>query len=340
MRPQDRVEAETIACGVPLRHFLHGLYRESVECRAALVDGEVAVVWGVLGPILASDARVWLFTSAAVERAPYAFFREVRLAVAAMLETRHTVVTTVTASYAQAIRFYEMVGFTAGPVYECGGGLVRDLTMRRRADAPPFIIYALPRSRTKWLSEFLSYKGWTCHHEAAIAMRSIEDVVRLFGAANTGAVETAAAHGAAILRHHLPGLKEVVVRRRLDDAVDAMLAVDVSGVATYDREALRAMLTRTARELDRISARHGVLTVEFDDLDREDVCRAIFEHCLPFAMAHGWWARLRDQNIQVDVRSVLTYFHRHREEIDGFKRACKTELRRLAYAGLVRKRAA
>jgi hypothetical protein len=40
----------------------------------------------------------------------------------------------------------------------------------------PFMIFALPRSRTAWLSEFLSYQGWTCWHEIAIQMRDFSEV--------------------------------------------------------------------------------------------------------------------------------------------------------------------
>ena len=31
-----------------------------------------------------------------------------------------------------------------------------------------FIVFAMPRSRSYWLSRFLSYEGWHCGHEEAL----------------------------------------------------------------------------------------------------------------------------------------------------------------------------
>jgi hypothetical protein len=53
-------------------------------------------------------------------------------------------------------------------------------------------------------------------------------------------------------------------------------------------------------------------------------------------MSYDWWAAHKDKNIQVDARSLLTYYHRNLPEIEAFKRTCKAELRRLAYAGVLR----
>jgi len=203
----------------------------------------------------------------------------------------------------------------------------------------PFIIYALPRSRTAWLARFLTYRDWTCHHEAALAMRSIDDLIALARRPNTGAAETAASLAWRILHHHVPDLRAVVVRRPADAVVEAMLRVDVAGVATYDRDKLRAGMARGARALDEISAQPGVLAVDYADLDREDACAAIFQHCLPYGFDRVWWGQWRSCNVQADVRSVLRYYHSNRAAVDGFKRTCWREMRRLAYAGLIERRA-
>lgn len=199
-----------------------------------------------------------------------------------------------------------------------------------------FIVHALPRSRTAWLATFLTYGGWTCLHEWAITMRSIEDVVKLFRTPNMGAAETAAGYGWQLLAHHVPELKTVVVRRPVADVVDAMMNVDVAGVAVYDRALLETTMVRGARVLDRISAQPGVLTVDFADLSRADTCAAVFEHCLPIPFDRGWFEHLKEKNIQADVKSVILYYHANREAVEGFKKTAKAELRRLAYAGHIR----
>lgn len=199
----------------------------------------------------------------------------------------------------------------------------------------PFLVCALARSRTAWLSAFLSYGGWACGHERAITMRDIPDVLDYFAQPRIGTVETAAAFGWDVLRYHVPHLRTVVVRRPVDEVVAAMMAVDVSGVATYDEGLLRSTIMRANRALDRIAAQPGVLAVDFADLDHEDACRAVFEHCLPFEFDRAWWLSLKDQNIQIDTRAHLLYYYQNRDAVERFKRLCMAEMTRLARAGLI-----
>jgi len=166
-------------------------------------------------------------------------------------------------------------------------------------------------------------------------MRSVDEAIDLLRRPFTGAAETAAGYGWQILHHHLPNLRAVVIRRPVDDVVEAMLRVDVEGVATYDRGILTSIMTRGDRELERISRQPGVLTVEYADLETEEACAAIFEKCLGKPFDKKWWEFLRGQKIEADVKAALRYYYAHQKEVAGFKKACKTELRHLAYSGLV-----
>lgn len=161
-------------------------------------------------------------------------------------------------------------------------------------------------------------------------MRGLEDVIALFQRPNTGAAETAAAPGWRLLAHHVPELRRVVVRRPVDDVVHSVMHMDTGGVATYDEATLLPLMTREARDLDRLAEQPGVLAIDYVDLEREDACAAVFEHCLPFRFDRGWWLSLRDRNIQADIAGKLRYYFAHREAIEGFKRTCKSELRRIA----------
>lgn len=198
-----------------------------------------------------------------------------------------------------------------------------------------FIVYALPRSRTAWLAAFLTYRDWACHHEVAIQMRSVADAVSFLRQPNTGTAETAAAQGFKIIQHHIPDIRSVVIRRPVADVVDAVLNVDVSGVATYDRGLLQRNMEHGARCLDRIT---GALVVDYADLHREDACAAIWEHCLPYSFDRARWEEMRAQNIQADTRAVLQYYFNNRDAVERFKAACKSEMRRLARAGLITNR--
>lgn len=204
----------------------------------------------------------------------------------------------------------------------------------------PFIIYALPRSRTAWMAQFLSYGDWTCHHEVAILMREVLDIPGLFAPGRVGAVETAAAQGWHLIDHYVPGIRSVVVRRPTDDVVRSMMAVDLRGVAVYDEARLRRIMAYGNRMLDQISARQGVLTLSFDDLGTEAGCARLFEFCLPYKFDLAWWLKQRGENVQVSVADMIEYYHANRQAIDGFKRACKLDLIRLRRNGQITKRAA
>lgn len=198
----------------------------------------------------------------------------------------------------------------------------------------PFVVYSLPRSRTAWLSHFLTYRDWKCHHEAAITFRDPSEISSFF-AGRTGAVETAAAQGWRLIDYHVPNIKSVVIRRPTKDVIKSMMAVDLGGVATYDEARLWKIMEYGNRMLDQIAARPGTLVVDHDALDEESTCSRIFEFCLPYVFDRNWWLAKRVQNIQVDVKSVILYYHKNRVEIERFKSRCRAELRHLFKSGAI-----
>ena len=41
---------------------------------------------------------------------------------------------------------------------------------------PPFVVFALPRSRSAWLARFLTWGDWMCGHDELRHCRSLDDV--------------------------------------------------------------------------------------------------------------------------------------------------------------------
>lgn len=189
-----------------------------------------------------------------------------------------------------------------------------------------FIVHGLARSRTAWLSRFLTYKDHACYHELAITMRSPEDYKKLFSSPNTGSSETGAAQGWWLLKYYKPEIKTVVVFRPIKEVVDSLLDVDLSGVAHYDKPSLVKHLEYGQRCLDKISNDPDTLSVHFKDLIKMETCQKIFEHCLPYKFDIKWWGALKNQNIQVSVQDKLKYYHENKEAIMNFKSLCKKEL--------------
>ena len=165
-------------------------------------------------------------------------------------------------------------------------------------------------------------------------MRSMEDVRFFFSQPNIGSVETAAAPGRHLIRHLIPNIREVVILRPVDEVVGSMMNLDVSDVAQYDRATLKKGMEYGDRILRKIARESHVLTVDYSDLGKRDTCIKIFEHCLPYSFDEKWWDSLHNQNIQVNVKDVLLYYFKHKSAIEGFKKHCKSELRRLYRSSL------
>ncbi len=200
-----------------------------------------------------------------------------------------------------------------------------------------FVIYALPRSRTHWLSHFLTYGDHKCYHEAAMFMRGVDDLRAWLAQDSTGACETAAAPAWRLIHHYRPDIRAVVVRRPVDEVVASLLRLDLAGVGAYDAATLAKGIAYLDRCLDQIESQPGALAVRFADLATEKTCARIFEHCLPYAHDPSWWRFLSELNLQTNTRALLRYRFAHRPQIGRFKAALKAELRRLARAGAFEK---
>jgi hypothetical protein len=354
LRDQDRSEILNLGFGV--KKALWRAYRNSIMCKTALVADKVAAIWGLgiglrAGVSPLSDLGVpWLHTSAAIENIPVSFVRVAKAEVAAMRKLRPRLESFVAADYAQAIKFLRLLGFVIDEpeptglngAHYCRFYLTRELweacraqTKRRRPGASfaPFIIYTAGRSRTAWLAAFLSYGRSRCHTEVAIKMRNMQDVVSFFATPGTGSTETGAAPGWQLIRHYVPAIKTVVVRRPLDEIVASFARSEVADIAAIDEAKLRRIIAYENRCLDKISLQPGTLTVDFKDLGNEDVCSAIFEHCLPYRFDVQWWRFMKDQNIQSNVRAIFHYYRDNRDEVEEFKRAAKRQMIALARAG-------
>jgi hypothetical protein len=176
-----------------------------------------------------------------------------------------------------------------------------------------FVGLALPRSRTAWLSKFLTCGEWSCGHEELRHMRSLDDVRSWLSQPNTGTIETAAAGSWRLLPKMAPDTKVLVIRRPVGEVVESMMALPGIG---FDREALTKGLTAFDRKLDQIEARLPCLSVNFEDLEREEACARVFEYCLPYQHDPAHWARLANVNIQVDMRALVKYVTAFRPQMD------------------------
>ena len=176
----------------------------------------------------------------------------------------------------------------------------------------PFVIFALPRSRTAWLSKFLSYGDYICGHEELRHCRTLDDVRTWFKQPCIGSAETAAAPFWRTLGKIAPDAKILVVRRPIEDVVESLRRLPLQ----FDWDHTIRELKALDRKLDQIEARLDCLSVQFADMDREDTCARIFEHCLPYAHDHNHWQKWDWTNVQCDMPAIARYFAAYRPQLE------------------------
>lgn len=346
MRAEHRAALEST--GIKAHQELSRVFAASSFCRAWIIDGRLAALGGVSGMLASGIGYVWLVLSEDAMRFKLAIVKEARKQLAEIMSTHSEIIAPLLDGDNTARRFAEHLDFSIShptPAWE-KSGLIRYASLTRapkprrsplaKKDGPPFIIYALPRSRTAWLSAFLSYRDWTCHHERAFFMRSPNDIKTFFSNPKTGSAETAAGPAWHLIHHYFPNIRAVVIRRPLEDSMAAMIrAGEIAGV-TYDPVRLRQFTERGQRELDSISALPGTLTLSHESLVDEPVCKQLFEHCLPYEFDRDWWLSLKDKNIQMNLAEHFVYHRKNRDDIERTKHIMKIELIKLRRSGELR----
>ena len=103
--------SEVQAAGMTGQRALWRSWRAAYYSATALVDGEVAAIWGVGGSPLGRVGRPWLLTSPAVERARFAIIRVGRLEVGKMLGIYPEMRGFVDSRYEGALGLLRLLGF-------------------------------------------------------------------------------------------------------------------------------------------------------------------------------------------------------------------------------------
>lgn len=168
-----------------------------------------------------------------------------------------------------------------------------------------FIIAGTPRSRTAWLSRFLSTGPVTCQHELLMKCESWEDfyarldVTEYSGTADSG------------IGPYLPDVVEwlnpriLFVRREPSEAIDSLAAVLGNGPGA--RTAAGTAVRRSLRAIEIWRADPRALVVDFHALRRPEVMQQVWEHLIgfdqPFPATR--FAAMEDVPIAIDPNQMM-----------------------------------
>lgn len=167
-------------------------------------------------------------------------------------------------------------------------------------------------------------------------MRSVADIQTFFSNLRVGTAETGAALAWPIIHQACPQVRQIVIRRDVEEATFAMADTYYRAGIPFDPKKLTSVFQRSDRALDKISSLPGTLTLPYEDLSTEAGCKRIFEFCLSQPFDHQWWQSLKNKHIEADLRAVVSYYIANHQGIENFKRLCKHELIRLVRSGEVR----
>ncbi len=185
----------------------------------------------------------------------------------------------------------------------------------------PFVVLALPRSRSKWLASYLSYGDWIVGHDELQHCQTLDDVATWFTQPHIGSVETAGAPFWRLLVAMQPSARIVTVRRPVPAVLASLARHGVGG------DGVAALIRACDRKLDQIEHRiPGVLSVRFDDLAREDVCAAVFEHCLQQPHDPAWWRAWDVRNVSGNLAAQLRYCHAYLPRFQKLARAARQRM--------------
>lgn len=186
----------------------------------------------------------------------------------------------------------------------------------------PFIVLGLPRSRTFWLSRYLSYGEWTCEHEQARYVRNMDDARSWLSLDYVGSCETSVALFWRLIRHIRPETKIVLVRRDIEAVMRSLTATGIP----FDNAIIRRNLAGLDRKLNQIGRSvPDALSVRFDDLNDEATCARVFEFCLGQPHDHEWWARFAPVNLQMNLRALVRFEAAHAKQFAAAKAIMKRE---------------
>jgi len=184
-----------------------------------------------------------------------------------------------------------------------------------------FMILSLPRSRSKWLSSFLSIGDTVCGHDLLVGSRSIADFEQKLSMV-TGSCETGAVIGWRLLRERMPQLRLATVHRPVDEVIDS--------IARQGYSVPRELLEERAAMLEELTWQDGVEPFDYDALDHEIAISALWQWCLPdVPWSHERWLRWRECNIQIDFGARMSELAAATPQLEALRAEVARETRGL-----------
>jgi hypothetical protein len=182
----------------------------------------------------------------------------------------------------------------------------------------PFVVFSLPRSRSTWLSVFLSSPDAPCGHDIGPTLDYPFQFAERLRSDLIGTCETGAAFAWRRIRAMLPDARFAVIRR---DPLAVTRSLERFGIYGMEEE-----MWARAGHLEEIACEPDVLSVGFDELRRPEPCADLYRHLLGREMPHAWWAALDPVKIEVDMPRQLRMLASRYVQIEALKAMAREDM--------------
>lgn len=131
-RLREDQRASMIGLGVNPHREIRKNFEASAFRRAWLVDGHLGALFGVTGPLIATNGYCWLALSERGEKYPIEVVKETRRQIAAIMRTKRELITTLLPEDKVAFRFATWLGFEVAHTAPIPYGTGRVIAIRYR----------------------------------------------------------------------------------------------------------------------------------------------------------------------------------------------------------------
>lgn len=182
----------------------------------------------------------------------------------------------------------------------------------------PFVVFSLPRSRSAWLSAFLSAPGRVVGHDVGITSDTPAAFADALNHDLAGTCETGAAFAWRLIRRMVPDVRFVVVLRPVSEVCASLARHGISGMEDEMQARMDA--------LQQIMREPGTTTLDWTALRFEGTCTRLYAQLTGEPMDPQWWRTFAPLNIQVDMAQRLRLLQARAEQIARLKATVAQEL--------------
>jgi hypothetical protein len=140
----------------------------------------------------------------------------------------------------------------------------------------------------------------------------MEDFIGAFAAGGIdGTVESGAILGWRVIRHRLPRVRLITVRRPIREVYDSL--------ARFGLRPPEGELETKDELLNAVEALPGTKRFDYHELPDKITACDLFTHCLQLAFDEQWWAGWEQTIVQIDMQSRLDRLSVNRPRLQALK---------------------